>query len=228
MRCIRNFDGFARPVMFTYKGEDQFTTVFGGFATIITSLLLLLYATQQVLFLFLQPDYSEMVISSYADFTTNKERLQINTEYNTLAAQVFFAFDETGKAITEDPETVARVQFFQTERTSAAESDLSFKFVPTARCKDIYADEIKTSKFFQVEFADPSWICPDVRTLEVFNNPFLFDTGKNFVMVVNDCNVAVAVDSVNNLTSYSDKTCKDDATLQTLIDDMRVSYKILG
>ena len=50
---IRSFDSFSKPIIFTYKGEEEFTTTVGGIATIITSLLLFLYGGQQLLFLFL-------------------------------------------------------------------------------------------------------------------------------------------------------------------------------
>ena len=43
MGCIRSSDGFARPVQFTYKGEDEFTTTLGGVSSIITLVMIILY-----------------------------------------------------------------------------------------------------------------------------------------------------------------------------------------
>jgi len=120
---------------------------------------------------------------------------------STLAAKMV-VFDGSS-----DPETLARIQFFQTDRPDV--DNFSFNFVKAARCKDVYADEIAADKdsIFALEFSNPEWICPDVQSFEIYNNPFLFKTGRNFVMVVNDCNVAVQADSDAGLTSYSDKTC---------------------
>ena len=45
MSCCKSWDGFARPVQFTFKNDDQFATVVGGLAGIITALLMLLYGS---------------------------------------------------------------------------------------------------------------------------------------------------------------------------------------
>ena len=88
MGGIRSFDGFSRPILFTYKGEEEFNTNIGGVATIITSLLLLLYGGQQFLFLFLAPDYNETVTRNYQDFNTNTELLNLDTEQETVAIRL--------------------------------------------------------------------------------------------------------------------------------------------
>ena len=59
MSCIRQQDAFARPIQLKYKGETEFNTVVGGIVTIFTGLILFLYGAQQVIFLFLSPDYSQ-------------------------------------------------------------------------------------------------------------------------------------------------------------------------
>ena len=94
-------------------------------------------------------------------------------------------------------------------------------------CKDIYADRMSET-FFQNEFSTGDWICPDVANITIFNNPFLFETGRNFVMVINDCPTAVAKDAESGLTSYTDAECAGNAKILTQIDDVRVSYKIMG
>jgi len=50
---LRHWDSFSKPILFTYKGESEFNTIIGGIATIITSILLLLYGGQQILYLFI-------------------------------------------------------------------------------------------------------------------------------------------------------------------------------
>jgi len=58
MSCIRNYDGFAKPVNFSFKGGDEFTTATGGCMSIIVSLLLFMYGAQQILFLFIEPEFN--------------------------------------------------------------------------------------------------------------------------------------------------------------------------
>ena len=74
---LRSQDAYSRPVQFTYKGESVFNTNCGGLVTILTSLLLLVYSAQQILFIFLAPDYNETVQTTYIDFTENTEVLEL-------------------------------------------------------------------------------------------------------------------------------------------------------
>lgn len=166
-----------------------------------------------------------MVKSSYREYITNTAQINLDTEFTTLAAQVYFAPSPDGSVSPIDPETIARVQFFQTVRTP---DSFEFKWIGAARCKDIYAREMKDDAFYKTEFHDESWICPDTRNITILNNPFLFDNGVNFLMVVNDCNVAETTDRENNLTTYSNKTCQDTTTVQENVDEMRVNFKIMG
>ena len=66
---LRGWDAYAQPVQFTYKGESEFTTTTGGIVSILTSLLIFFYGGQQILFLFLYPDYSATTTTAYKDFT---------------------------------------------------------------------------------------------------------------------------------------------------------------
>jgi len=162
----------------------------------------------------------------YADFSTNEHKLQLDTELTTIAASLSLRPDGSGIEYP-DADTVARIGFYAANRTSSTSID--FHFFPAARCKDIYAPEIESgSDFYQEEFSAGGWICPDIRNITVFNNPFIFDSGTNFVMVVNDCTVAVESDLKHNLTSYANSECLATEDAKTYADDMRVSYKIMG
>lgn len=185
-----------------------------------------MYGAQQILYLFIEPDFNEQAESFYADFNTNEEGLQLDTEYTTIAASLFFTNDGSGTEYP-DAETVARIGFYGAHRFNS--TTIEFHFYPAARCKDIYAPEIESGNdFYRDEFSADGWICPDIRNIPVFNNPFIFDSGTNFVMVVNDCTVAVESDMKNNLTSYTDSECLSTEDAKTFVDDMRVYYKIMG
>ena len=102
---------------------------------------------------------------------------------------MYFADD---KSIT--PEQLARIQFFSV-RKDGKDDDPAQDWIPSKKCNEIYADEIANDDFYKVEFSDDAWICPDAPTIEFYNNPFLFDTGSNFVMTINDCATAVTVET---------------------------------
>lgn len=189
---IRSFDSFSKPIIFTYKGEEEFTTTVGGIATIITSLLLFLYGGQQLLFLFLQPEFSEVVTRVYKDFTTNTDKLELDTENTTIALKMTL-LNDVGEVVV-DIDTLTRVQFFATEKLSDHDH-LHTQWYEGIRCSELYAEEMKVDKFFADEFKDPTWICPNVRNITIYNNPFLFSTGQNFVAVINNCNVAVSTET---------------------------------
>lgn len=80
--------------------------------------------------------------STYADFTKNTEVLDLDTEYTTLAVQVYFAAGPDGSVVDLDPESIARIQFYQTVKTP---ENLTTSWIGAARCKDIYANEMINS-----------------------------------------------------------------------------------
>ena len=76
---IRKFDAYAVPVRFTYKGDDQFTTVCGGLLTLLTFFLIVAYGLQQTIYLWIKPGYSEETTTTFADFASTSEKININT-----------------------------------------------------------------------------------------------------------------------------------------------------
>ena len=62
------------------------------------------------------------------------------------------------------------------------------------RCNQLYTDEelhIDVSTEFNFD-----WVCPNIRKIEVDNNPILFESGDGtaFVMVANACQVAKIIE----------------------------------
>ncbi len=54
---LRDFDAYSKAIAFTYKGKGAFDTNLGGICTILTNLLIALYGIQQILGLFISPNY---------------------------------------------------------------------------------------------------------------------------------------------------------------------------
>ena len=46
---------------------------------------------------------------------------------------------------------------------------------------------------------------------ELLNNPYSFKDGKNLMMVVNECSIAVKADAVNGVRTYTNSTCAGDS-----------------
>ena len=69
----------------------------------------------------------------------------------------------------------------------------------------MYESEIAANdSFYAIEFSDDGWLCPNVSQIDIYNNPFLFEDGKNFVVTVNDCTIATDFEKEKGIASYSD------------------------
>lgn len=66
-----------------------------------------------------------------------------------------------------------------------------------------------------VELSSDLWICPDVESITVENNPSMFwsDKGTAFYVAVNTCPDAKALDEKHGLTTYV------DASVECATDD---------
>ena len=69
------------------------------------------------------------------------------------------------------------------------------------------------------------WVCPDLEEdFDLLNDPFLFH-GKNFAMVVNQCDIAAQIVEENNLTTYTNTTCANETVIEEEIMNIRGLYK---
>ena len=120
------------------------------------------------------------------------------------------------------PEELVRVQF-QQFISEKADGNIDMNIFPAIKCNELYASQIASNDdFYATEFADDAWICPDVKEIEIYNNPFLFDTGANFVMTVNDCTVATEYEKKQGVASYSSATCMAYEDAQEYVGKVRV------
>lgn len=81
------------------------------------------------------------------------------------------------------------------------EGDLNITWYPAVYCKDLYsnffdeenAPDYDGNGFFHDEFTSSTsneWICPNVTSIDLFNDPYNYQRGLNFNMVVNSCETA--------------------------------------
>ena len=113
----------------------------------------------------------------------------MDTEFSTVAVSM-----RMYKAADPDltAEELVRVQFQQAYK--APDGGIKYRYFPAIQCNQLYAREIEESDFFRTEFSNDGWLCPNVPEIEIFNNPFLFEDGSNFVAIINDCTIATGID----------------------------------
>mmetsp|Transcript_13817 Transcript_13817/g.17490 ORF Transcript_13817/g.17490 Transcript_13817/m.17490 type:complete len:132 (+) Transcript_13817:381-776(+) len=111
-----------------------------------------------------------------------------------------------------------------------------YNFFPAVLCRDKYAEWLKSHPDSDVAkkigSSSKNWVCPDVDEIVIKRNPFLEKdlSGRSFVMVVNDCEVAKGIDATiefGDIKPYaSDVEClaSDEARLaqvgKVMIDTM--------
>lgn len=103
---LRDFDAYSKAIAFTYKGKGAFDTNLGGICTILTNLLIALYGIQQILGLFISPNYSTSSSTTYTDYAKNTEKLILNTLENTIAVRLVNHSD-----FEFDIDSLVRIQF---------------------------------------------------------------------------------------------------------------------
>ena len=98
---------------------------------------------------------------------------------------------------------------------------ISVKWHSAGRCADMYPDLAE----YNGEFYSPNWICPEVDTISVENNPPLYQyrDGQSFVLVVNNCTDAEKLDTDEGLSTYTTASC---ATPEEVSDNVKyVSFR---
>ena len=115
---IRQFDGFSRPIMLSYKNELKHTSACGGVVTIILGLVLLAYLIQAaVIDIFLQPLFAETAHCEYKGyFGNNNETFRLDAiQYNlAMLVQGFYIMED-------DVHSLVRVQYFTIHRDNSSE-----------------------------------------------------------------------------------------------------------
>ena len=174
-----------------YKGEEEFNTNLGGVASILTFILLIIYAGQQIVYLWLEPEFLDYQMISHTDYASNEDSLVISTNEDTLATVLSYVGDTEGV----DVSSIARIQFYSAvgKPGESGQTEFTYEWHSAKLCDDLYSENLtgENAKFYESEFGGKfDWVCPDLDEIEVYNNAFLYREGRNFVMVVNDCTLA--------------------------------------
>lgn len=86
------------------------------------------------------------------------------------------------------------------------DDEIVTEYHSTIKCNEFYASQMETDFEMNVEFSSDLWICPDIETITIENNPSLFYSSKGtaFYVAINTCPDAKAIDEKYGLTSYAD------------------------
>ncbi len=89
---------------------------------------------------------------------------------------------------------------------------------------------MKTDEPMRNEFEDDGWICPDIKSFEINNDPwnYIRGSGSNLVMVINNCKTAVAQDIEAGLSSYTNAECEEDSIVDDSIEKLGITSKIMS
>lgn len=71
-----------------YDGDEEFKTATGGFFSIMTQILIFIYGLQQLIYLFIKPDYDEQIEATFVDFNHKHDWLEIDTNFTTIATKL--------------------------------------------------------------------------------------------------------------------------------------------
>ena len=89
--------------------------------------------------------------------------------------------------------------------------------------------------FFENELSDSSgksYLCPDLTTISVAQDPYMYTQGTQLVAIVNRCDIATQVDLENGLVpNYDVESCLDDLTTEDAADEieqLKVSLKVIS
>lgn len=85
---------------------------------------------------------------------------------------------------------------------------------------------------WQFEELNSRYLCPDISSLDLAQDPYYLDKGSAFVAVVNRCDIATQVDREHKLTpGYEVSECLDDLTTSEAVDQiesLRVGSKLFS
>ena len=79
-----------------------------------------------------------------------------------------------------------RVMFYTQSQVNGTST---FEWHEAVRCKDLYQEKMKDDEILSVEFNDPHWICPNVTSIRIHNDPSVYNIGNGtgFFMIIDTC-----------------------------------------
>ena len=146
---MRSLDLFAVPVSLTYKGQRQFTTLLGGFFSLLIILSFLVFTAVSLHTHIVSPDFLQgNSVMTYFAYEDNTKTFNISRSDSTVAIQIL----AIGKGGTSyyDASSDLRVVFYKT--TDGVLSDP----IAAKKCSDLFDVESSIMQDLKVP-----WLCPN-------------------------------------------------------------------
>ena len=119
--------------------------------------------------------------------------MYMSTQNQTIAGSLNVE-ESFGVWSSQDFDTIDqyfRIQFYMNNQTWDETTKVATStetYFNATKCSTFYAEEMETDASLNNEFSG-NWICPDIDTITVYQNPYLYKYGDgiNLIMVVNNC-----------------------------------------
>lgn len=131
--------------------------------------------------------------TAYRDMTSSQV-LEIPTSQFTIAGRLH------SYKSSVDVDTIARISFYAQTNVGVSATDSGKQiWYPAKRCNQMY--DTTNDSIMETEFSDDAWICPDIESITLNNDPWYYEygSGQNIVMVVNQCDISTTNDGNQNI-----------------------------
>lgn len=201
---VRQFDLFGVPVGVTYNKEPVYKTGLGGIVTIFISVYFIYNLLTRLLSVIVSQKYTVQKSDQYNLYSIEQPDWVLSTADTTVFGSIGLDPDQHFKL----PENYAISDFFRVMFYSRVLVDgiAEVHWHNATLCSSLYGDMIEDNvNGIAQEFDFADWICPDLETFSISNDPATFRSadGISLNLVVNDCKDAKRIDEENNLSSYN-------------------------
>lgn len=197
--CFDNFcinqDKIGVPIGLSYRDNQSYKTRLGGCSSFCATMSILAFTVSCIYTLFYNPSYNETTTISYIDQSIYAERDVYVLDINEFIFAVQILNKTTYEVLNDTSHFVP--QFFSAATVGDTDAPLETIFYDAVPCIDLIEKKvIAQSKTFTDEI-NSSWLCPNIHTFELYNDPYAFSSGSNFNFVLNYCQVAYGIDDTS-------------------------------
>ncbi|CAI2384546.1 unnamed protein product [Moneuplotes crassus] len=215
LSTVKGVDMYPKTITFTFKGQEEFKTLFGGIISLIIKIVILLYTYQMISIMITNKNSSKNVNTTVQNILNDTDPINLtDTKFQfairaTIDGIDFDVFNEPSYG------TASIDQFYVNQRV--------FNRVPigVSRCGNNFRydnqqeiDDLKLSEFY----------CPDSRNLSVLGNIlsetvsyFSFSIARQEYDVISRC---------NNATSAV--TCQSNTTIDSIMSKVQIRLYVVN
>ncbi|CAI2385440.1 unnamed protein product [Moneuplotes crassus] len=164
---IKGFDMYPKVITFTYKGEDEFKTLFGGIISVIIKVILVLYTYMMVRIMLGRKDTSKSVNTVVHDILNDNDPISLKGTNFSFAFKVESDTDSSFYPIDEPNYFSILLQKYARNETT---NSIDGKSVSFSLCNDRFNYRNQTE--VQKLGINTNYYCPDTDDFTVIGNTF--------------------------------------------------------